>query len=340
MIPLTARLAHGQLNATMPAPHAFRRTACALALCCGLWGTVVLGQSTLEHARDLYLSADYDQALALLGQLRAESQAQKTEIAAYQVFCLMALGRLPEATRAIEAIVAADPFYQPPDTIASPRIRSVFRDTRRAALPAVAQRDYSAAKAAFDRKDPASTAMFERVLTLLRDPDLDTPASADLRVLADGFRELSRTFSTPKPVEPTPAAVATAPETPRQAPPTTPQPPASQAGPPPAEPGSLTPAREGDPGVTPPLAIAQPMPPWTPPSRGLERQQQFNGILELLIDERGVVREATLRKSVHPQYDDELLRAARTWRFRPASKDGKPTPYLKIVQISLRPAGR
>lgn len=325
----------------MPAPHAIRRTACALALCCGLWASPVLGQSTLEHARELYLTANYEEALTLLGQLRGDTQAQKTEIAAYQVFCLIALGRTDEATRAIEAIVAADPFYQPADTIASPRIRSVFRDTRRAALPAVAQREYATAKAAFDRKDPGSTALFERVLTLLRDPDLNTPAAADLRVLADGFRELSRAFSAPKPVDAQPAQSAVAAAAPPSAP-STPPPAAPQPSPQPglasaAAAAAPLPAREGDPGVTPPVALSQALPPWVP-SRGLERQQQFEGVLLVLIDERGVVTDATLRTRIHPQYDEELLKLARTWKFKPALKDGKPTPYLKVVQIRLRPS--
>lgn len=328
----------------MPASRALRRTACALALCCGLWTSSVRGQSTLEQARDLYLTADYDQALALLGQLPGDTQAQKTEIAAYKVFCLIALGRVPEATRTIEAIVAADPFYLPPESIASPRIRGVFRDTRRAALPAIVQQEYAAAKAAFDRKDPASTAQFERVLTLLRDPDLDTPASADLRVLADGFRELSRAFSAPKPEAAPAAQVAVAPG-PAPAPaasPSTSQPssqrtsPASEA---PVVSVASVPARDGDAGVTPPVAISQPLPRWMPQSPG-QRQQEFDGILEVLIDERGVVTEVALRKSVHPQYDAELLKLARTWKFKPALKDGSPTPYLKLVEIRLRPAGR
>lgn len=311
----------------MPDPKTLRRAAYTLALWLGLWSTPLLGQDSLTRARALYLAADYEQALAVLDQSGGDAVPEPIEVSAYRVFCLLALERTEEATRAIESMVAGDPFYQPPDTLASPRIRKVFGDTRRAALPAIARREYVTAKAAFDRKDPASTALFERLRRLLTEPDLEGPESADLRTLADGFRELSLAFHVPEPVAAEPTRVAASPA-PQTAGPSV----ASSVAP------ASAPAREGDPGVTPPVTVSQTMPVWIPP-RGADRQQQFDGILELLIDERGSVTTATLRSSVHPQYDAELLRLARQWKFRAATKDGVPIPYLKLVRILLRPAG-
>ena len=313
---------------SMPNPKLFRRAAYGLALWCGLASTPVLGQDSLTRARALYLAADYEQTLEVLGQFSGGAAPEQLEIAAYRVFCLVALGRTEEATRAIESMVAADPFYQPPETLASPRIRKVFGDTRRAALPTIARREYATAKAAFDRKDPGSTALFERLLTLLADPDLEGPESADLRTLADGFRELSLAFHVPEPVAIEPL---------RAAAPPVPQAPGPSVGSSPAP--VSAPAREGDPGVTPPVTLSQALPLWIPPSRGTDRQQQFDGILEVLIDQRGLVTTATLRASVHPQYDAELLKLARSWKFKAATKDGVPVPYLKVVRIRLRPSG-
>ena len=103
------------------------------------------------------------------------TQSDRTEIGTYEVFCLLALGLTDDANRAIAAVVATDPFYQPAESVASPRVRAVFKEARRDALPSVAQREYTVAKAAFDRKDPGSTALFERLLRLLDDPDRKDP---------------------------------------------------------------------------------------------------------------------------------------------------------------------
>ena len=54
-------------------------------------------------------------------------------------------------------------------------------------------------------------------------------------------------------------------------------------------------------------------------------------------DETGIVESATLRLSVNPQYDAVVLAAAKTWLYRPASLDGSPVKYRKMIQIVLRP---
>src|SRR3954469_14278559 len=178
-----------------------RRTLCctiSLVLLVGFGVSPASAQASLARARDLYQSADYEESLAVLDQLHGTASPELTEIGTYKVFCLLALGRTDDAVRAINEVVAVDPFYQPAESMASPRVRAVFRDARRASLPTVVQRDYASAKAAFDRNDPAATDLFERVLRLLSDPDATGPAAADLRVLAEGFRDLSRSFTAPQ----------------------------------------------------------------------------------------------------------------------------------------------
>src|SRR5215475_15288414 len=123
-------------------------------------------QETLAHAKDLYLAAAYDEALAVLEQLKAQPAAS-TEVQQYRMFCLLALQRSDEARKAIEDIVTADPFYRPSETQTSPRIRSVFQDTRKKLLPTVIQRKYAEAKASFEKKDPKAVTQFEQLLMLL-----------------------------------------------------------------------------------------------------------------------------------------------------------------------------
>jgi TonB family protein len=291
----------------------------------------VRGQDVLAHAKDLYLSAAYDEALVLLEQLRAQPPREAaTEVAQYRVFCLLALERRDEARKAIEDIVTADPFYRPSETQTSPRVRAVFQETRKALLPALLQRTYADAKASFERKDPRAVSQFEQVLTLIDDPDLKGVAQvADLRTVATGFRDLSKAMggvptpqTPPKPADPPAATTQT---TSSAAVNTAPAQPVSPAT------GSDDVSR-----LSPPVVISQPLPRWIPP-QSIDARAGFKGLIEVTIDENGTVTSARLKQSVHPLYDDKLLAMARTWKYKPAMRDGVPAPSVKIVQIHLQP---
>jgi TonB family protein len=332
----------------MPNRRTLRWTI-ALVLLVGFGVSPAFAQASLGQARDLYQSADYEQSLAVLDQLDGSGSGDLTEIGTYKVFCLLALNRNDEAVKAIDAVVTADPFYQPPESLASPRVRSVFRDARRALLPSLVQRDYAMAKAAFDRKDPNATALFEQVLRLLSDPDATGQAGADLRVLAEGFRDLSRTFTAPQQLAsaasqgegelptrhsadggPQPAVAAPA-QQPTRSPSRTPE----------ATPAVVAnrPASSDDRGVIPPVALAQPLPRWSPPPvSSLNANRVLEGVLEIFIDEHGAVTDVRLKSTFHPQYDAELLKMARSWRFQPATRNGTPIPFVKVMQIRLTPS--
>src|SRR5205814_9964563 len=114
----------------------------------------------LAAARDLYASAAYDDALAVLNRLRSSDHApsQSRAIEQYRAFCLLALGRAADAEQAIEAVVTAEPSYHPSDSDVSPRIRNAFADVRRRMLPVIVQQKYAQAKAAYERKEWAAAA--------------------------------------------------------------------------------------------------------------------------------------------------------------------------------------
>jgi len=61
-----------------------------------------------------------------------------------------------------------------------------------------------------------------------------------------------------------------------------------------------------------------------------------SGILEVLINEQGEVESAVMTDSVTSGYDRLVLAATRTWRYKPASANGVPVKYRKIVQINVR----
>jgi TonB family protein len=277
----------------------------------------------LSAARDLYASAAYDEALTMLDRLRASnpSPTEGRTIDQYRAFCLLALGRSADAQQAIEAVVAAEPSYQPGQSDVPPRVRAMFSDARKRMLPSIIQQRYGQAKAAFDRKEwPAAASGFSQVLVMLADADVglaaNQPPLADIRTLAVGFEELASKAAAPPPAPaPIPAAtVAVAPP------------------PVPAPAPVIRVYSADDPGVVPPVAIAQTLPSF----RGLSPIQRI-GRIEVVIDETGAVESASMTASVTQSYDKLAVAAARAWRYQPATLNGTPVKFRKVVQITVKP---
>ena len=145
-------------------------------------------------ARDLYASARYDEALAMLNGVRQQESGNPINLRSieqYRSLCLLALGRGAEAEAAIAVVVASDPLYQPTETEASPRVRTAFSEVRQRQLPDIARKSYASAKSSFDRKDyPAAEQQFRDLLRLIDDPDMGGRLG-DLRMLVSGFVDLS-----------------------------------------------------------------------------------------------------------------------------------------------------
>ncbi len=274
------------------------------------------GLNTLDRAKSLYASAAYDEALVVLDQLSGTAaHDDPMSIAAYRVYCLLALDRDDEARALINRILRQSPRFVPSANEASPHIQTIFRDVRRAALPTIARERYGDAKAAFDRKDASTVRQFDDLLTLLDDPDLrDWQAAGDLRAVASAFRDLANAMAAPAVA--TPAAK-----------------PAALPAQPPLEPPDIT-YTSSDVDVTSPVALVQKMPQWRP-SSPQEASQEYRGLLRLLIDRSGAVVSATMPTGTRPAYDQALVRAARDWKFQPAQRQGRPVTYLKIIEIHL-----
>ncbi|HUK34474.1 MAG TPA: hypothetical protein VLV86_11210 [Vicinamibacterales bacterium] len=283
-------------------------------------GMVSASDESLDRAKSLYASAAYDEALTVLDQLSGPQPIDDpVSIAAYRVYCLLALDRQDEARALIDRLLHQNPLFVPSANEASPHIQTIFRDVRRTTLPKVARERYADAKTAFDRKDPAAARQFDDLLKLLDDSDLrDWSAAADLRAVAAAFRDLATATATAtsapqavveKPVELTPS--------------------------PPLEPPDIT-YTTADLEVTPPVSLTQRPPQWRP-SSPQEATHDYRGELRLVIDRSGAVVSATMATSTRPGYDQALIRAARDWKFQPALKQGRPVRYLKIIEIHLTP---
>jgi hypothetical protein len=44
-----------------------------------------------------------------------------------------------------------------------------------------------------------------------------------------------------------------------------------------------------------------------------------------------------MRQSVSTAYDNVALAAAKTWRYKPASVNGVPVKFKKVIQVTVKP---
>ena len=307
-----------------------RRFAIALAFGLAVAASAFAGQDALAHAKDLYASAAYDEALAVLDRLQHNtSSTDEAEVGQYRAFCLLALGRSDEGRRAIEVIVESNPLFLPSEQQTPPRLLAVFRNVRRQVLPRVVRDSYTNAKSAFDQKElEAAATGFDRVLLLLNDPDsTDSEGSGDIRMLATGFRDLSKLG-----LKAVPSATTVSPSAPSA--------PSTAAAPKPEAPPEVPEPRRTygpeDTNVTAPVAVFQTLPQWRY-SKLADAYRKYQGVLALVIDENGNVQSVALLEGVQPEYNAVLVKAAHLWKFRPAMKDGLPVQYRKLVRIQLSP---
>ncbi len=286
---------------------------------------VIAGQETVAAAKQLYSAASYDEALAALEHLKAATPPDSSDnrtIDEYRVLCLLALGRQADAERSIETLVLADPSFGPDDAVASPRVQGVFVDVRKRVVPNAARQRYLSGRAAFERKEyEAALKDFEVALRWIDAPDLAAaakePPLADLRTLITGFRDLARAAATPPP--PPPAAV------------TPPPPPVDPPKVEPAAPRYYTP---DDAGVVPPVAINERLPPW-PAAMPMPTGASSRGLLEVFISESGQVESVRIVRPTVRYFDDRLVDSAKQWHFKPATKDGVPVKFCKIIEVAI-----
>ena len=264
-------------------------------------------QDLLASARTQYQAAAYDEALTTLQQLAANkaslSATDARDVEEYRFLCLLALGRKDEARTAMGIVVKSDPLYTLDAGSTPPRVVTAFTEVRRELLPQIATQLYAESKAAFDKKETADArAGFEQLMQMLADPDMQGKLS-DLGTLAKGFLDLSATAGAPVAAAPAPAAA-------------------------PVDPVAKASV------VVPPVAILQNVPPI--PSSLIRMTQLKAGVLELMIDETGKVEAAKFLSPIHPVYDGMVTNAAKGWKYKPATADGKPIKYRKTIRIAVQ----
>ncbi|HQZ39738.1 MAG TPA: energy transducer TonB [Vicinamibacterales bacterium] len=275
-----------------------------------LGSAAAAGQSPIDTVHEFYADANYEAALGALDRLDPPAAVPVAiEMDQIRVLCLTALGRASEADAVIERIITADPAFEPGDDI-PPRVRAAFDVAQRRVLPRIARELYAEGKAAYDGHAYADAVRtLERSLAVIgRVAEEDEASLTDLRVLGEGFVELSR------------AAIA------RDEPP-----------PPPAAPLVATPASAPPEAPREAIPIRQDMPPWKPPAAADRFTSGFSGVIEVDIDETGAVTAARIVDPSYPAYDALLLEAARAWRYEPARRNGQPAKSTRRVGVVLAP---
>lgn len=284
-------------------------------------------QDPLSAAKDLYASAAYDEALVALARVDNAAPEIARAVDQYRASCLFALGRKAEAEDVAETLFRREPLAQLED--ASPRIETMFQEVRKRLLPGMIRAEYKAAKAAIDEKNPARARPY---LVSARDMidegmklGVEDDGITDLQVLVDGFLDLMNAAAEQRQLASLPSDLAS---------------PASKS------PGArselaITPRLSAavygseDEGVVPPVVIKQVIP--RPPefvARSITKPA--TAVVEVVVDESGAVRGTAIRQSLNPAYDDRIIAASRGWKYRPATKDGVPVKFRRIISITVR----
>jgi TonB family protein len=87
-------------------------------------------------------------------------------------------------------------------------------------------------------------------------------------------------------------------------------------------------------GVTAPKAIYQPDPQYNERAR----KKKINGtvIVAMIVTAEGKVRDLKVIKSLDKGLDKQAIAAVSTWKFEPATKDGKPVAVHLPVEVDFR----
>lgn len=267
--------------------------------------TIAIAQDLVSHARDLYVAADYENALNVLDAIEADARtaSERQAIREYRALSLMALSRMADAVNTVRQMIDDDPFYRPAAGRRPPRFITLFDEVRRQRLIELGRMRYVEATVAFDehRSADASEA-FALVLRLVAEAEADLRGEQRdeelnrLKRFATRFLELVEARSQQPQVRERDTFDST------------------------------------DANVAPPVSIRQEIPIWP---ASTSASLPFVGELEVVIDAAGNVREARLTRPIHPAYDPLILGSASKWKYRPALQNGRPVSYRKVITISL-----
>ncbi|MDE3180301.1 MAG: energy transducer TonB [Acidobacteriota bacterium] len=86
-------------------------------------------------------------------------------------------------------------------------------------------------------------------------------------------------------------------------------------------------------GVTEPIAIYSPDPPYTEQAR--EAKFQGDVVLSIVVEPDGSVTEIQVVKPLGLGLDDSAVKAVRGWKFKPGTRNGVPVPVRMFVDVTF-----
>jgi TonB family protein len=226
----------------------------------------------------------------------------------FRALCLLATGRTLEARAAAEWLIRHAPTFTPEHDL-PPRFISLFENARTDILPDVVRTLFAAAREKFASRSYADARHgFDEVAALASDAAIvrhEGFGSLGLEA-ADYIRQIDAAVA-PK-AEPlvaraAPALALTVP--------------------------SVAPRRT----ITAAVVLRQTLPPW-PEAAG--PRVSPGGAVRVVIGIDGRVRHASIERPTNPQFDRDLLAAARTWIYMPAMMNGQPVEIEKVITIKLQ----
>ena len=90
--------------------------------------------------------------------------------------------------------------------------------------------------------------------------------------------------------------------------------------------------------TTPPRATYSPQPEY--PERERNTGHEGSVELRLVVDTEGVPHDLAVSRSLSPAFDAAAMKAVNTWRFSPATKNGKPVSAQIALQVEFHATSR
>jgi protein TonB len=86
--------------------------------------------------------------------------------------------------------------------------------------------------------------------------------------------------------------------------------------------------------VSAPIPIYKPEPPYSEQAR--KAKYQGTVVLWIVVDAQGAVTDAQVVKPLGMGLDQNAVTTVRTWKFKPAMRNGAPVPVKVMVEVSFR----
>ena len=86
-------------------------------------------------------------------------------------------------------------------------------------------------------------------------------------------------------------------------------------------------------GITSPALIKEVKPVYT--KAAMDRKVQGSVALEAVILEDGTVGDTRVKRTLDEDLDQEAIKAAKQWRFKPGMKDGKAVPVQVEIELTF-----